>query len=143
VGLEERLGVSVYDVVPKVAVMLIGANNMREMFENYEDILVGLRDNLPGTKIILLSLTSMSGNWGKNNQLAAYNNVKIKKLAEKYSYDFVDLYSPLMNLETGEIFAEYTTDGGHLTDLGYEVLTAEITPALERQLALWHAENGR
>ena len=143
VGLEERLGVSVYDVVPKVAVMLIGANNMREMFENYEDILVGLRNNLPNTKIILLSLTSMSGNWGKNNQLAAYNNVKIKKLAEKYSYDFVDLYSPLMNLETGEIFAEYTTDGGHLTDLGYEVLTAEITPALERQLALWHAENGR
>ena len=143
VGLEERLGVSVYDVVPKVAVMLIGANNMREMFENYENILVGLRNNLPNTKIILLSLTSMSGDWGKNNQLAAYNNVKIKKLAEKYSYDFVDLYSPLMNLETGEIFAEYTTDGGHLTDLGYEVLTAEITPALERQLTLWHAENGR
>ena len=143
VGLEDRLQVSVYDVQPKVAVMLIGANNMREMFENYEDILVGLRNNLPNTKIILLSLTSMSGEWGKNNHLAAYNNVKIKMLAEKYSYEFVDLYAALMNLETGEIYPEYTTDGGHLTDLGYEVMTAEITPALERQLAAWHSENGK
>ena len=141
VGLEERLAVSAYDVRPKVAVMLIGANNMDTMFDNYERLLIGLRDNLPNTKIILLSLTSMGGEWGRKNQLAAYNNVKIEMLAEKYSFEFVDLYSALMNLETGEIYAEYTTDGGHLTPLGYEVLTAEITPAIERQLAAWHAEN--
>ena len=141
VGLEERLGVSVYDLKPKVAVMLIGANNMDTMFDNYEAILQGFREKLPRTKIILLSLTSMSGEWGKKNQLAAYNNVKIKMLAERYSYEYVDLYSALLNLETGEIYAEYTTDGGHLTSLGYEVLTEAITPAVERQLSAWHAEN--
>ena len=143
VGLEARLSLSVYEIQPKVAVMLIGANNMDTMFDNYERLLIGLRDNLPNTKIILLSLTSMGGEWGRKNQLAAYNNVKIEMLAEKYSFDFVDLYSALMNVETGEIFPEYTTDGGHLTDLGYEVLTAEITPAIERQLAAWHKENTR
>ena len=141
VGLEERLALSVYDVQPKVCLMLIGANNMREMFENYENILIGLRDNLPKTKIVLLSLTSMGLEWGKNNQLAAYNNVKIKMLAEKYSFEYVDLYSALMNLETGEIYPEYTTDGGHLTPLGYDVLTAEITPVIEQLLAEWQAEN--
>ena len=46
-----------------------------------------------------------------------------------------------MNLETGEIYPEYTTDGGHLTALGYEVFTREITPVLENALALWHLEN--
>ena len=133
-GLEERLKVSVYDLKPKVAVMLIGANNFDTMFDNYENILKGFKENLPNTKIVLLSLTSMSQEWGKNNQKAAYNNVKIKLLSEKYGFEFVDLYSPLLNLETGEIYAQYTTDGGHLTPAGYEVLTNTITPTLEKLL---------
>ena len=142
VDLEGRLKTSVYDLKPKVAIMLIGANNPDSMFDNYENILIGLKNNLPQTKIILLSMTSMGGeHWGKHNKTAAYNNVKIKLLAEKYGFEFVDLYSPLLNLETGEIYDEYTTDGGHLTPLGYEVLTREITPAIERQLSIWSKEN--
>lgn len=141
VGLEERLGVSLYEIKPKVAVMLIGVNNINSMFDNYENILKSFKENVPNTKIILLSLTSMSGEWGKNNQLAAYNNVKIKMLAEKYSFEYIDLYSPLMNIETGEIFDEYTTDGGHLTEAGYNVLTKQITPVLEKQLDAWESEN--
>ena len=133
-GLENRLDVSVYSLKPKVAVMLIGANNFDTMFDNYESILKGFQENIPETKIVLLSLTSMSREWGKNNQKAAYNNVKIKLLAEKYGYEFVDLYSPLLNLETGEIYEEYTTDGGHLTPEGYEVLTSTIAPTLKRLL---------
>ena len=139
--LEGRLTVSLYDLQPKVVVMLIGANNMGQMFDNYERILISLGEHLPNTKIVLLSLTSMSGDWGKNNQLAAYNNVKIKLLAEKYSYEYVDLYSALLNLESGEIYPEYTTDGGHLTPKGYEVLTRKITPVVKAQLAIWQQEN--
>ncbi len=133
-GLEERLAVSAYDLKPKVAVILIGANNFDTMFDNYENILKGFNENLSNTKVVLLSLTSMSGKWGKNNQKAAYNNVRIRLFAEKYGYEFVDLYSPLLNLETGEIYAEYTTDGGHLTHAGYEVLTNMITPTLKKLL---------
>ncbi|MBE6636127.1 MAG: hypothetical protein E7617_08060 [Ruminococcaceae bacterium] len=133
-GLEDRLKVSVYDLKPKVAVILIGANNFDTMFENYENILIGMKENLPQTKVVLLSLTSMSGEWGKNNQKAAYNNVKIKLFAEKYGYEFVDLYSVLFDLETGGIHAEYTTDGGHLTPMGYEVFTKALTPTLEKLL---------
>ena len=46
-----------------------------------------------------------------------------------------------MNLETGEIYPEYTTDGGHLTAEGYRVFTDTLTPFIESQLALWEAEN--
>ena len=139
--LADRIQASLYDLKPKVAVMLIGANNIHSMFENYESILKGFQENLPNTKIILLSLTSMSGDWGKNNHLAAYNNVKIKMLAGKYGFAYVDLYSALMDLETGEIYPEYTTDGGHLTERGYEILTQEITPTIEEQLSLWKQDN--
>jgi lysophospholipase L1-like esterase len=132
--LEARLQLSVYDLKPKVATVLIGANNFDTMFDNYENILIGLQENLPDTKIVLLSLTNMGQEWGKSNQLAAYNNVKIQKLAEKYGFTYVDLYDPLMNLETGEIYPEYTTDGGHLTEQGYQVLTAQIAPVLAELL---------
>jgi lysophospholipase L1-like esterase len=141
VWLEERLDVSLYAVQPKVAVMLIGANNMDTMLENYESILKSFKENAPRTKIVLLSLTSMSGEWGKKNQLAAYNNVQIKMYAEIYGYEYVDLYSALLNLETGEIYDEYTTDGGHLTPKGYEVLTNCIKPVLQKLIAEWETEN--
>ena len=132
IGLEKRLDVSVYAVQPKVVVMLIGANNFSTMFDNYEDILISLKENLPESKIILVSLTSMGGTWGKNNNLAAFNNVKIKALAEKYGYEFVDVYTPLLNFETNEIYEEYTTDGGHLTHEGYLVLTGEIKALINK-----------
>ncbi len=136
-GLEDRLQVSVYDLKPKVVVMLIGANNMETMFDNYENLLIGLRDHLPKTKVVLVSLTSMSMEWGRKNQLAAYNNVKIKLLAEKYGFSYVDLYSALFDLETGEIRAEYTTDGGHQTPQGYQVFTNTITPVVTELLENW------
>lgn len=133
--LEKRLEVSVYDLQPKVAVMLIGANNTDSMFENYENILMGLQENLPDTEIVLLSLTAMGGEvWGSKNQLAAYNNVTIKLLAEKYGFTFVDLYTPLYDVSTREVYEGYTVDGGHFTHEGYEVVTAQITPVLENLL---------
>ena len=133
-GLEARLQVSVYDLKPKVAVLLIGANNMDTMMENYEDIILGMKENLPETEIVVLSLTSISGEWGRKNRLAISNNVFLKMIAKRNGCSFVDLYSALLNPETGEIYAEYTTDGGHLTARGYEVVTAAITPTLQQLL---------
>ena len=43
--LEKRLQVSVYDLKPKVAVLLIGGNNLGTMFDNYESIVKGLKYN--------------------------------------------------------------------------------------------------
>jgi lysophospholipase L1-like esterase len=130
-GLEERLKVSVYDLKPKVVVMLIGGNNLKTMFDNYEDILVGLKDNLPNTKVVLLSLTAMGQGWAHKNEIACYNNVKIKLLADKYGYTFVDLFTPLFDVKTNEVYGDYTVDGAHFTSLGYEVVTSIVKPVLD------------
>ena len=130
-GLEKRLKLSLYDLKPKVAVILIGGNNLTSMLENYERMLIDIQENAPDTKIILCSLTSMGGRFKEKNEIAAYNNVVIKKLAEKYGFDFVDLYYPLFDESTGEIKAEYTLDGAHLTDEGYRVITDTIKPTLD------------
>lgn len=134
--LYDRLQISVLDLKPKVVVMLIGGNNLTTMFENYEDILRTFQLQLPETKIVLLSLTSMSRDWAHKNEIAALNNVKIKLLAQQYGYTFVDLFTPLFDLPSGMLKAEYTTDGVHLTLAGYEVVTAAVTPVLEGILSL-------
>ena len=130
VGLEARLEISAYDLQPEVVVMLIGANNMDTMLDNYENILKGFKENLPDSEVVLLSLTAMGDEWGRKNQLAAYNNVSIKLLAEKYGYHFVDLFSPLYDVSRREVYEGYTVDGGHFTELGYTVVTEQITPVL-------------
>ena len=139
---EGRIETSIYDLKPKVVVMLIGGNNLKTMFDNYENILCGYRENLTNTKVILVSLTAMGQKWGaEKNEIAALNNVKIKILAEKYGFDFVDLFTPLYDITIGEIYAEYTSDGAHQTAAGYEVFTATIKPAIEKALSEWISGN--
>ena len=134
-GLLARLDVSVYQLKPKVIVMLIGANNFDTMLDDYEQIIIGIKENLPETKLVICSLTSMGGeHWGKNNPKAVSNNVKIKEYAEKYECPYVDLYNALLNLETNEIYEHYTTDGGHLTAAGYEVFTSCVKPVVDEIL---------
>ncbi len=133
--LEARLQESVYDLKPQVLVMLIGANNPDSMLDNYEAILQGIKTNLPDTQVVLLSMTAMGGeHWGSRNAQAAYNNVSIELLAEKYGFTFVDLFTPLYDVSIGEVYAGYTVDGGHFTDVGYAAVTALITPVLEKLL---------
>ena len=133
-GLQERIKVSLYDLKPQVAVILIGANNIDTMFDNYEDMLSDIRSQVPDTKIIICSLTAMGRDWAYKNKIAAYNNVIIKKLAEKYECEYVDLFTPLFDETEGEIYADYTNDGVHLTHSGYEVLASVITPAIDEAL---------
>ena len=131
-GLESRLEVSLYDLKPKIAVILIGGNNLDTMFENYERMICSIREKLPETKIILCSLTAMGRNFAQKNEIACYNNVIIKKLADKYECEFVDLYTPLFDISIQEIYADYTSDGVHFTNEGYRVFTDTLTPVIEK-----------
>lgn len=134
-GLEKRLQVSAYDINPKMVMMLIGANNFDTMMDNYENIVVSLKNNLPNTDITLLSLTSMTKDWGRNNGKAQKNNIKIKEYANKYNLRYLDLYNPLLDETTNELRLEYTTDGGHFTPKGYEVITSVIKPVITSYLS--------
>ena len=133
-GLLKRMELSAYCLKPKVAVVLIGVNNLGTMMDDYEQILMGLRDNLPDTKVVLLSLTAMGGTWAERIPTARAHNERIRALAQEYGFCFVDLFTAQTDPATGQIRPEYTTDGGHQTDAGYEIFTKEITPVLETLL---------
>ena len=136
----DRMQVSVYDAKPSVVVLLIGGNNvlggddLQKIATEYEAILKGIQGTLPSTRVVVLSLTSMGGKCAAKNPQAALLNYRIKDLAEQYGYSFVDVFTPLYDPETMEIRAEYTSDGAHLTDAGYKVLSAAVKPAIDAAL---------
>ncbi len=134
-GLRERLAVSVLDLKPKVCVMLIGGNNPDTMFDDYEDMLITFKEQMPKTKVVVVSHAPTCGEyWGPRNEKFAYNNVKIKLLAEKYGCEFVDIYSPMLDLETGAMNEKYTVDGAHFSEAGFDVLTEELKPVINMLL---------
>ena len=134
-GVLARLDTSIIEPAPRVVVMMIGTNNLGDMFTDYEEILIKLKSELPDTKVVILSIPPSCGDYASRNGQIAINNVKIKSLAEKYDYTYVDVFTPLFDFERNELRAEYTTDGLHFTPLGYEVITAEVKPVLEDLLS--------
>lgn len=132
--LEDRLKVSLYDVKPKVVVMLIGGNNLKTMFDNYEDIVNNIRTNLPESKVVLVSLTAMGKTFKDKNEIVISNNKIILEIANKYNCYYVDVFTDLYNKETLEIYEAYTNDGAHLTHEGYLVLTSRINEFLNEIL---------
>ena len=129
-----RITYSVYDLKPQVVVLLIGGNNLQTMFKDYEKILIGLRDNLPNTKVILVSLSAMGLDHKDKNKMAMENNLIIYDLATKYNFYYVNIFDALYNSESGEIYSEYTTDGLHFTHEGYLIVTGLINEKLKEVL---------
>lgn len=124
--LEPRLKVSAYDANPKVVVMLIGANNLKTMFSNYENILISLKQNLPNSKIVLLSIIPTAPPCADRNPQIIENNKKIKQLADDYNMIYIDIFTPLFDTQSQQLFADCTEDGVHPNLKGYEIMTKEI-----------------
>ena len=135
-GLLDRMQVSAYDAKPQVIVLLIGGNDilrgksLESIYDNYEKIITGIKEHLPETKIVWCSLSVLGNDWAKHNEKVVLCNQKIKLLAQKYGCEFVDIYTPLCDVETGEIRVAYTAEGVHFTDEGYKVVSAEIKEKL-------------
>ena len=138
--LEERLDVSVYALKPKVAVLLIGVNNLDTAMDNYERILQGLAANLPETRVVVLSLTPVGSAWADKNPQVALHNVEIGALALKYGYTYVDIFTPLYDININALADVYSMDGVHLTDAAYHKITECLTPVLAAELAAWQGE---
>ena len=133
-GLYKRLKVSLYDVNPKVVVLLIGINNIDSMFEDYEDIIRDICEKLPNAALIVQSLHPTSRDLAYRNPLIKESNQKIFELSLKYGFTYVDMNTPLTDIETGEYSALYTDDGLHPNKKGYEKITEILLPVIKSKI---------
>ena len=146
VGLLNRMKESVYDLSPRVVVLLIGINDFQlvegssvnTIFENINKIINNIHKNCPETKIILQSLYPISKEDNpKIDKLSvgSKDNANILRLNEMLktisNVNYLDVNSHLQD-ENGNFKLDYTMEGLHANSLGYTVITKLIKGELEK-----------
>ncbi len=137
-GLLKRLNCSVFDLNPSKVVLLIGTNDLEllnptkeELISNIEKIIFEIKSFNEKIEIILLSILPVNKNMSKIT-VGKRNNEVIKNVNEGLSklenVKFVNIFKSLE--EDGLLKEEYSVEGLHINEKGYEV----ITKTLEKEL---------
>ena len=142
-GIRGRLDESVFGLSPSLVVILGGANNFAEgyddvethIIETYKDILSQIKARLPKTQIIVQSIYPVSDVSFHNRYKYGHGHIesinqKLKELVESMGYKFADVYS-VLNSGDEEFNSKYTDDGLHPNKNGYKVISDYLTPIIE------------
>ena len=119
---------------PDEVVLLIGTNDLglrlsvEHLVRNVQSIMVDLRRDLPGARLLLQSIMPRGREFADRIQEA---NIHLRQFAATVHAQYLDLW-PTMALEDGELSPEYSEDRLHLSPAGYQAWLSELRPALER-----------
>lgn len=119
---------------PDEIVVLIGTNDLgtrltvEHLVRNIESACVQLRRDLPGSRMLLVSVLPRGREFAQRIREA---NIHLRQFASTVRAQFLDLW-PAMALEDGELNPALTDDRLHLTEAGYEAWLGELRPALVR-----------
>ncbi len=125
---------SVVALNPDEIVLLIGTNdfgmrrNVESLVRNIQSILVELRRDLPGSRMLVQSIMPRGREFADRIHEA---NIHLRQFSATVHAQFLDLW-PAMALENGELNPAFSDDRLHLNDAGYEAWLSELRPALVR-----------
>lgn len=96
-------------------------------FQGVINVIETIRKTCPRTKLYIQSLLPLNENvgiWkllkGKEDMIIQLNE-KLKRYCTANNLVFIDLYHPLLGINSKEMHPDYCRDGLHLTNKGYEV----------------------
>ncbi|PZE29010.1 MULTISPECIES: GDSL-type esterase/lipase family protein [unclassified Curtobacterium] len=119
---------------PDVIVLLIGTNDFgnhrataEHVVRNVESILVDLRRDLPGVRLLLVSILPRAASFTPRIEEA---NRHLRQFVATCRAQFLDLWPALA--EGDRIDPRFTEDDLHLNEDGYRAVVGELLPALER-----------
>ena len=132
----------VYRYNPSKVFVLIGTNDLYnnrftidEIVNNIEEIIKEISKNRPYAEIYISSILPVNNTdnkkidhavvYNRTNEEISNLNSKIELLCEAYKIDYIDLYSLLID-DDGNLDIDYTVEGLHISEAGYEVITNEI-----------------
>ena len=130
---------------PSKVFLLIGTNDFDEKthgvydedttIENIKTIIEEIKKNRKFSEIYVESIYPVNNSddakinhWmvgDRTNDSISSLNKKIKKLAKEENITYVNVYDKLLN-EEGLLNLDYTIDGLHINDVGYEVITSVL-----------------
>ena len=125
----------VYQYNPTVIFLLIGTNQLDgkqtddEIVGEIQEIVEQIHDNRPYASIYIESIYPVNSNiknndvkWRTNSRIMDIN-AKLKDYSMTHNVFYIDIYSSLID-DDGNLKKEYTLDGLHLSENGYDVVTS-------------------
>ena len=126
---------------PSTIFLLIGTNDLEhdvsneDIIKNIKNIIKSLNENLPNAKVYLESIYPINNEKDskinhscvgkrKNKDIVLINS-ELKKYCNDKNCTYLDMYS-LLEDKDGNLKLEYTKEGLHMSDKGYEVITKEL-----------------
>ena len=122
---------------PAHVFLMIGVNDfwhtppkpLEAAIADYAQLAEALPRAVPGARISMLSTFPTSGEHAALNASVQELNKHVRQFAARHRGTFVDM-QPLMADANGELRPELTSDGIHLSGLGYDVWTRELERVL-------------
>lgn len=134
----EKLNKMVYRYNPTKVFLLIGTNDIAQghskehIINNIQKIIDNIKQNRKYADIYVESIYPINANKEKvrSNELIKAINEDIKKICKENNVTYINTYDLLID-EDGNLKDEYSNDGLHLTEKGYDVVTSKIKPYLQ------------
>ena len=128
----------VYIYNPSKVFLLIGINDIHSgkskeyIINNIEKIIDNIKENRKNAKIYVESIYPVNSKMRSNskNDFTIEVNKAIKKLCKEKNIVYINIHD-LLTDNNGDLKKKYTTDGLHLSEDGYKVVTKEITKYLQ------------
>ena len=137
-GVWSRLGPAL-SLRPDIIFLQVGVNDLsqgiepREICQCHERVWADAARFVPAAKLLVCSLMPVREDffdWFSEtltDEKVAATNELLRKAAERFGLEFVDLYSKALNAE-GKLDRSMTSDGVHLTPVAYELWLSVIKP---------------
>lgn len=124
---------------PKTVVLYSGDNDIavgkspEEAFADFEALVKRIHEELPETRILVLSIKPSKARWEMWDRMRQVNE-RLKAYADEHEHvTYVDIAAALVD-DKGEPRPEfYQEDGLHLSAKGYEVCSELVRPLLESE----------
>jgi len=117
---------------PNKIFLMIGINNLinnndseQKVLTEYEDLIKKIKTKSPYTKLYIQSILPTYGHIKSFNSSIVLINKGLISLSEKYSYNYIDLFSSFRDSDD-QLIANYSFDGIHLNGSGYLVWKCKI-----------------
>ena len=126
---------------PDKLFLMIGTNDIgdgtskEDIIKNIDEIISMIKEKEPDTKIYLetiypVNLDKRKQDKRRNNKIISDINKELEKYCKDNDVVFIDIYSHLVD-ENDNLKSEYTEDGLHVNDFGYEVITTILKTYIE------------
>lgn len=106
----------------KIGIILTGTNDLSHVNEGYAEKYVDVIDNLGASSVYVFAILPRESKYNQDiNEKKGALNAEIREMVEKNGWHYIDLTDQLMDGQN--IKWEYYSDGLHLSEHGYELLT--------------------